>query len=481
MSLKNVKEKSKRFISIIHPKRWSIVQQLTVFYTLSIIIILLVISGILYFSLQNSLYQRNQYFLMNKYYLLENLLSSSVPNQAALKQEILLGQTAPKEEDRYYIRILDAHHQALQETPTMSFLIPVDKFPDAKQGTKPFKIIHRHLGHKDSFLLFTGWTAASYSPFLIQIAINVHHEDEIMEDFGQILFTTSLIGIFMAALLGFLLAHRGIRPLGQIIKTVQQISIQQLHERFNPKDWPRELTKLAGHFNEMLARLESSFQQLNQFSADLAHELRTPISSLKGEAEVCLIKERSVNDYQQTLQSALEEYDRLIRLIDGLLFLARAENPHRKISYTKINIRKIILSLFEFYMPIAEENNIELVCIGDATILANELLLQRALHNLLTNALKYTQKGGKITVSVEKLSSGKTQLNVIDNGIGIAPQHHPYLFERFYRADADRSQESGGSGLGLAIVRSIMELHHGQVKIQSALHQGTMISLIFPR
>lgn len=312
----------------------------------------------------------------------------------------------------------------------------------------------------------------------------LHHEkDETLEDYWETLLTTSFFGILAITILGMILADRSMRPLKNIMRAMRKTSVNQLSVRLTIEDkWPEEFTNLAQHFNIMLERLDHSFNRLSQFSADLAHEIRTPINNLKGEAEVCLMKSRTPVEYQQVITSSLEEYTRISRLIESLLFLARTEIDDRQLIYSQIPLKKMLQSILEFYQPIADEQHITLAWVDDTNycivLTGDELLLQRALHNLCSNALRYTLSGGKLTISI-KVCGDRVMVNIKDTGIGIAAEHLPHVFERFYRTDDARAQVSGGNGLGLAIVKSIMDLHHADIKIESQIKHGTTVSLIF--
>lgn len=311
-----------------------------------------------------------------------------------------------------------------------------------------------------------------------------HERQETLEDYWQTLLITSFFGIISSALLGFLLASRSMKPVKNITQAMKKINVSKLELRLDTEEnWPEEFINLANHFNAMLHRLENSFKHLLQFSADLAHELRTPINNLKGEAEICLMKSRSALEYQQVITSSLEEYERLSQIIKSLLFLARAEVPETQLTYQTIPVRKTILTIVDFYMPLAEEKSITFNCMGDEEnqlfLSVNEALFQRVIHNLCSNALRYTLAGGSITINIHS-SQKNIILDITDTGIGIAPEHLPHLFERFYRTDSARNKESGGSGLGLAIVKSIMELHHAEISIRSTFGKGTTVSLVFP-
>lgn len=467
----------------INPRQWSIVKQLALLYTASTIVIMLVIFCLLYMTLQNSLYKVGAQFLTSEYQLLQNLMQRYPQNKSILEQQVILQPTNIKSANQYYIRILDVRQTSIIQTPGMSEVINIHEFPSASADTeKPFSIFQWHSSHEKPLLLLSGQIkpAGAKEPFQIQLALITDRETIILQDYWKMFVIVTIFGTLIATLLGIMLARKSMMPLKNIMRTVGHINTRQLHGRLIPDNWPKEFTVLAQNFNNMLDRLEKSFEQLTRFSADLAHELRTPINNLKGEAEICLTKERSLEEYRHVLESSLEEYERLSRMIEGLLFLARAEDPHMEISCSEINIRNMIESIFEYYLPIAEENRIALTCEGEATVWANELLIQRALHNIISNAIRYTPPEGKITVNIESLPSGEISIQLSDTGWGIAKKHFPYIFDRFYRTDAARAKTSGGSGLGLAIVKSIMDLHHGKIKINSELGKGTMVTLIFP-
>lgn len=313
---------------------------------------------------------------------------------------------------------------------------------------------------------------------------HLHHEkEETIEDYWEILLITSFFGILSAGLSGLFLAYWSMRPIKHITRAIQKTTVTDLKTRLDvEQNWPKEFQQLSTHFNAMLDRLDIAFQHLSQFSADLAHELRTPINNLKGEAEICLMKKRSTKTYQRVIESSLEEYERLSQLIENILFLARTEDSKNPLMYEDIPLRKTIEKVMEYYVPMADEKNITLIFRGDEndylTLHVDDFLFQRVLHNIFSNAVRYTLQGN-ITTEIS-LFPNQVHIKVIDTGIGVSPEHLPHLFERFYRADIARSHTSGGSGLGLAMVKSIIDLHHAKIAIESTLGHGTTVHLIFP-
>ena len=226
-----------------------------------------------------------------------------------------------------------------------------------------------------------------------------------------------------------------------------------------------------------LERLEGSFTRLSQFSADLAHELRTPIANMLGEAQVTLTRERSAKEYRTVIESTAAECERLSGIIDNLLFLARAESAEQQIERSLFNGRAALEKIATFYQPSAEDRHIDITCSGDAEIFADPMLFNRAAGNLVENGLRFTPRGGSIRISVSATETASKVL-VSDSGSGIAPEHLPRVFDRFYRADPSRS--SSGTGLGLALVKSIVDLHGGTAAIESEPGRGTSVTLSFP-
>jgi two-component system heavy metal sensor histidine kinase CusS len=313
----------------------------------------------------------------------------------------------------------------------------------------------------------------------IQAALNVTAQMSLLQRYRRDIGLTLVAGLIAAAVIGAGIARRGLRPIAQITRATERIDVQHLQERIGTGPWPQELTALAIAFDRMLDRLQDSFERLSQFSADLAHELRTPINNLMGEAQVALSRPRNTAEYLRVLHSALEEYGRLARMIDSMLFLAQADRSRVTLEWARLDAGTELRAVADFYQPVADEGGVTLACEGRADLVADPLLLRRALSNLLSNALKYTPAGGTITLRAEAAQDGRAIVNIIDSGVGIAPEHVPKLAARFYRVDPSRSASPGGAGLGLAIVKSIMDLHGGTLAMNSTPGKGTVASLIF--
>ena len=223
--------------------------------------------------------------------------------------------------------------------------------------------------------------------------------------------------------------------------------------------------------------LDDSFTRLSQFSADLAHELRTPIANMLGEAQVALTRDRAAAEYRETIESSVAECERLSRIVDNLLFVARVDAAREPIARKQFDARAAVEKIAAFYQTVAEDRHVTISCSGDGQICADPDLFERAVGNLLDNALRFTAEHGSIHIALSKHNSA-LEVAVSDTGSGIAPEHLPRVFDRFYRAESSRG--SDGAGLGLALVKSIVDLHGGSAMIESKVGRGTTVKLTFP-
>ncbi|MDT3736977.1 MAG: heavy metal sensor histidine kinase [Denitratisoma sp.] len=326
-------------------------------------------------------------------------------------------------------------------------------------------------------------TAASEIPgaplFTVALALNIGHHLEFLAAFRQSLWLAVAIGILLTGLLGWVAARRGLVPVRDMARVAHGISASRLESRLTLDSVPVELVELASGFNAMLARLEDSFRRLSDFSSDLAHELRTPISNLMTQTEVALSRARSAEEYREVLYSNLEEYDRLARMIGDMLFLAKADNGLIVPRSEPIDLAEEVRQLFEFYEALSEEQGVRLALAGEAVVQGDRLMLRRALGNLLSNALRHTPRSGTIEVRIDRPAPGRIRLAIENPGETIPPEHLPRLFDRFYRADASRHRSHEGAGLGLAITRSIVEAHGGTIAVASA-NGLTRFEMAFP-
>jgi two-component system, OmpR family, heavy metal sensor histidine kinase CusS len=286
------------------------------------------------------------------------------------------------------------------------------------------------------------------------------------------------LGAFVAIVLSYILVHRALRPLHDITEEVSHINVEELNVRFSLKNSSPELREIGSSMNEMLARLERGFRLLEQYTENLAHDLRTPVNNLRGQTEVLLSRERSVEEYQALLASNLEEYERLSRMIENILFLTRAGNAQIAVRRTDIDLAEQLQQVAEYFEGLADESGVSLDVRASGTIKADAVLFRRAISNLIANSLRYTPPGGVIELTAA-LEGGGALISITNPGPEIAAEHLDKIFERFYRIEEARTNSASSTGLGLAIVRSIMELHDGRASAEN--REGSVrFHLFFP-
>jgi two-component system heavy metal sensor histidine kinase CusS len=398
------------------------------------------------------------------------------PNGIATLQEELKSRRSG-EPSIYWIRIIDPGGIVVSETPGMNRLLSADVFSSPGGSTSSFGNARNYSNGARFFSLVTRSANLGNKPYIVQIAQERTADEQFRKQFGGLLIMVLAVGALISGLIAISVTRGGLQPLRQMTESVTRITPTRLDERLTPTKWPQELQPLATAFDEMLNRLENSFTRLSQFSADLAHELRTPVANILGESQVALTRVRTADEYRGVVESTVAECERLAGIVDNLLFLARAEAPDRQIQVSTFDGRAAIEKIAAYYQTLAEDQHVVIRCSGQSQVIADPSMFERALNNLVDNALRFTPEGGEIHISIET-NKAQTSVSVSDNGSGIASEHLPRVFDRFYRADAARS--SGGSGLGLSLVKSIVDLHHGSVQIESELNRGTTVTLNLP-
>jgi two-component system heavy metal sensor histidine kinase CusS len=322
------------------------------------------------------------------------------------------------------------------------------------------------------------WNDASQTTWLIAAAVDTQHHDHFVVSLKRSLLTYAILASILSAVLSWWAARTGLKPLRAMKSRAQAVNANKLDERMPAESVPIEMADLATSLNDMLQRLQNDFRRLSEFSSDLAHELRTPISNLLTQTQVVLAQHRTVEEYQDTLASNAEEFQRLARMVSDMLLLAKAEHGLLLPSTEEIELQKEVLALLDFYEALSEEKSVKLHCSGEGRILGDRLMLRRAISNLLSNALKYTPASGTVEISIES-TPDHVCLRVTNTGAAISAEHLPRLFDRFYRADKARTHaESDGAGLGLAITRAIVEAHGGKAGVKS-FDGKTMFELNF--
>ena len=319
----------------------------------------------------------------------------------------------------------------------------------------------------DSYLLFVG---ASMRPI-----------EDTIDSFLEGLAWLIPSGVLLAAITSWFMAGKALEPVAALGKAASEIAVSRLDRRLPVQGTNDELDQLAIQFNETLGRLEKAVAEMKQFTASISHELRTPLAILRGEAEVALMQTNSSEQYRRVLASQLEEFEKLTRMINQLLTLARAESGEVDIAKEEVNISAMVQTLTEELEPVAASKNLNLscYCAPDVIISGDSAWVERLVLNLVDNAIKFSRPGGGVTIRVSE--EGQTAIvQVEDDGIGIPPEALPHIFERFYRADPARSNRSEGAGLGLSLVKWAVDQHHGSIDVESVPGKGSRFRVKLP-
>jgi two-component system, OmpR family, heavy metal sensor histidine kinase CusS len=466
----------------LHPRR-TLAFRLSAAYSLAGLMLVILATASLYIVLRTELDRSTELFLADKLHVLRALLRERPDDEDALREEIEL-ESAARRYQQFYIRLLDEHGTPILTTPGMTEQLDLAELVN-RTRTHPERSIGMS-GRNGHAFRVTSTTAPVGTPYVrsdtIQIAIDVSQEEELLSRYRIWFWAILLASSVLFPVAGYWIARHGIRPVEEIAATARRITSTNLRERIRAEGYPLELASLAGTFNEMLGRLEESFERISRFSADIAHDLRTPVNNIRGEAEVALARARTVDEYRDVLESSLEEAVRLSELIGDLLFLARAESPLNDLRRERVNVSELLITVRDYYETSAANGGIWLLAIESAEPLALELdrsLMLRAVSNLVSNAVVHTPPGGAVTLAASS-DDVEMHIQVSDTGTGIPAEALPRVFDRFFRVDASRSKNSGGTGLGLAIVQSIMTLHGGKAEITSELGRGTCVTLRIP-
>jgi two-component system heavy metal sensor histidine kinase CusS len=454
-------------------ERRSIAWQLILLFTLATSLLLACGLGVFYAIVIQHAVAEDNAVLADRVAALRTDLHESGPGVFAEE----LKSRQPREHTAYWIRMLDPQGRTYAETPGMDRSLPPEIFPPPQESVSTARGLKSYRKGPKLFSLVTLNEESGSHPYTLQVAQDRSSDERVERSFA-VLFIMVLSGSILAsAFIAVIVTKRGLRPLREMTQSVARVGPTHLKERVTPEEWPRELKPLASAFDDMLKRLDDSFTRLSQFSADLAHELRTPIANMIGEAQVALTRDRSAAEYRETIESTVGECERLSRIVDNLLFVARVDAAREPIARKRLDARAAVEKITSFYHALADDRHIAIGCSGEGQIHADPDLFERAVGNLLDNALRFTPEHGSIQIALSE-RNGDFEVAVSDTGCGIAAEHLPRVFDRFYRAESSRS--SDGAGLGLALVKSIVDLHGGSAIIESNVGRGTTVKLIFP-
>jgi two-component system heavy metal sensor histidine kinase CusS len=455
-------------------RRFSLTSRLTVFFTSVAAAVVLGLGLLFLIATDRHFQELDRAALRDKKLLIESILAHANSSEDA-KWRL---DDALSHHHGLYVVVNDAQGNTLFQSA--GFHLPERSHsghpsPDGyslqawKSGESEFHAIH--------FQARTG--SAPATDLDIFVAIDIEHHKQFLSDLRRSLAIYASIATLVSGLLGWLAAHQGMAPLRAMKTRAATVTGQRLEGRMPVESVPVEMADLARELNHMLDRLQEDFQRLSDFSSDLAHELRTPISNLLTQTQVTLSAKRDTETYRDTLASNAEELQRLGRMVSDMLFLAKTERGVDLPNKERFSAAAEVQALLEFYEAVAEEKEIRLGAHGDGEIQGDRLMFRRALSNLISNALRHTPERGEVQIQVAREETS-VRVTVENTGKEIDPKDIPRLFDRFYRADPARTHPgSDGAGLGLSITKAIVEAHGGNVSASSSQGQ-TQFSLTFP-
>ncbi|MDO8249605.1 MAG: heavy metal sensor histidine kinase [Rhodoferax sp.] len=444
--------------------RTSITRHLTVLFVMASSAVLLTLGLVIASSVEKHFEQQDMEVLTGKMVLarhtLEQLKSQDdLANITHLLDNSLIGHHGLE------VIVFSPNHDVIFATPNAKFPIELVATSAARNPLRPVTWTQEAQTYRGiAAELNTG--ISERSRVIVAVAIDIAHHQAFMRSFLQTLWIFVAGAAALSGVLGWAAARRGLAPLRAMREQTQVVTAQQLSHRLPVDSAPVELAELAQSLNEMLARLEEAFLRLSDFSSDIAHELRTPVSNLMTETQVALARVRSADDYRSILESNAEEYEHMARMISDMLLLAKAENGLVVPTREAVHLAAEVLALFDYYDAVADEKGLHLVLEGDGQAAADKLMLRRALGNLLSNAVRHSAPNTTVRVRINT-SPDAVSIGMENTGDGIAPDYLERIFDRFFRVDPSRQRSSEGTGLGLAITRSIIVAHGGTISAAS--------------
>ncbi|MBN2109138.1 MAG: HAMP domain-containing protein [Deltaproteobacteria bacterium] len=356
------------------------------------------------------------------------------------------------------------------------------KMPFPDQGHKrEFSTVHVP-GKSMPYRLFERkMTLDEGSDLYVQIATEKRQEKDLLDRFYEHLLLAFPVVLLLSLLCGMMVANKPRKIIKGIARVANRISSQNFQERLPVPPAPDEVQELTLTINSMIDRLEKSFGEIKQFTADVSHELRNPLFALKGTMEVALSEERDSTEYRESMAECLERVNFLIKMVNDLFLISRFEMQKVNLDVTSFNMGEVVRDLHEFFLPMAQEKQLQFICerCDYAVICGDRTRILQLLSNLLDNAIKFTPEGGQVTIMLIKNESG-IELQVHDTGIGIPQSALPHIFNRFYQVDSSRSASASGTGLGLQICKRIADAHGGMLSVQTNRDAGVTFTVMLP-
>ena len=470
--------------------------KLTLWYVLILGILLISFSGFLYITLSKSLYRDVDNRLRSLAHLIATESGSPSSTFGFGKLDQAVRATLNLRPVGKFIQVLDESGNIGEKSENLKNVqlpISLQALKNASKGFLTFETVST-FGNTPLRMMTLPVIENGHMARIIQVASSLEDVEDALRTLFIILVIAVPSALLVASLGGQFLANQALKPVDHITQTARMITSQNLNQRIKSLKVKDEISRLIETFNEMISRLDQSFHQIKQFSSDASHELKTPLTILKGEVEVALRKERTSQDYEQILRSNLEEINRMSKIVDNLLLLARTETGEIRLFKEEVNLSQIVSEVVTQLTKLAHAKDLQIVATNhheDIPLYGDALRIREMLLNLIENSIKYTEPGGSISVSLEKNaphslpgeeegSYDGVKIVVSDTGIGIAKEDQERIFGRFFRVDKARSGEQGGSGLGLSICKWIVEAHQGEISVESELGKGSRFIVRLP-
>jgi heavy metal sensor kinase len=456
---------------------------MTLWYIVILGMILTSFSTFLYFTLSRSLYKGIDVKIKSIAEVIGSSSTNPYSQYSFSNIDRMLEDSFGWKPGTKFIQVLDESGRIGRKSENLQhFQLPVSfrVLKNASQGKITFETI-KALGEYPLRMVTVPLIHRRHVINIVQVATSLEQVEEALNTLLLILWITVPSALVVASLGGLFLANKALRPVDEITKTARMITSKSLGQRIKLRRTKDEIGRLAETFNDMISRLDRSFKQIRQFSADASHELKTPLTILKGEIEVGLRKRRRLEEYRKILNSNLEEVNHMTQIVGDLLFLSKADMGEVHLQKHPTSLTQLVSEICAQAKTIALSKGITVHTSNDSdvAVIGDRFRLRQLLLNLATNAIKYTPEGGEMTISLER-DDGRVRLRVTDNGIGIAPEDQPHIFDRFFRVDKARSREAGGSGLGLSICKWIVEAHGGEISVESEVEKGSVFTVTLP-
>ena len=455
--------------------------KMTLWYMVTFLISSLIICTFLYLGLRYRLIKEIDQFLLDETKEMEKVLSQEPQETNFLmrfEDEVMARKYYP-----FFFQILDPKGEPLYVSGgfrEIGYELQDRVLTNARNRKETLEEINSDGGRIAFRIISTPVYRDGRLIEIIQLGTQLHYVKRNLSHFrDNILIALPIILVF-GTLGGWVLARRSLSPIGYIAVKAQSITSQNLSERLTVRGTGDEMDDLIRTINAMIARLESSFKRMAEFTADASHELKTPLCAMRGEAEVLLLKERKAEEYQEGLAHFIEQFDHLNQMINDLILLSKLDTTEVALKMAPLRLDLLIKDLCNFFQVLAEQKNIalEIGTLEEVTVIGDKIRLQQLFTNLIDNAIKYTMQGA-IRVAAKK-DEDAVAIKIVDTGMGIPEEEREKIFKRFYRMDKSRSRETGGVGLGLSIAEWVVHAHHGRIEVDSEINRGSTFTVYLP-